>query len=263
MARTVRLLTPHRHRFPRWERWAGAAAWAVALGLCLSTAAQAFELGHSGIHVERTPQSLLVTQLDSNSPAALAHLPSVDGRIMRVLYINGVSVRELDEKGELASAFRARSVLVTLGVRDRDDADEHLEGPFVLDLVDSPQNRLRRFIASRQWLKVASLASSGQLRPEETEATWARVALEAIHYSRSGQWDRAFELGDTIPLSDPAYRTVAAQLPSWRVAAKAVLQEDRRVLSREVVHAGPNPRRIVAKKVRDRQGARPRKNRDS
>lgn len=247
------------------RRGGRAAAWAIALLLGLGTTAEAAELGRSGIHVERTPQSLLVTKLDANSPAALAHLPTMDGRVMRVLYVNGVSALELMQKGELSSAFKARSVLVTLGIREKDAPEERLAGPFVLDLVDSPQSRLKRLIASRQWLKVASLASSGQLRPEETEATWARVALEATHYARSEQWKQAIELGATIPVSDPSYKLVMAQMPTWRTAMREAVQEDRKVLAREVVHPGPNPRRVAAaKKLKEqRQGAKPRKDRDS
>lgn len=235
----------------------------MAFSLDLGTAAQAVELGHSGIHVERTPQGLLVTRLDPNSPAVLAHLPMPDAQVLRVLYVNGKPAIELYLKGELAGAFRARSVLVTLGVREQEALDERLEGPFVLDLVDSPQSRLRRLIASRQWLKTAALASSGQLRPEETEATWARVALEAIHLARNEQWKQAIELGDTVPLSDPAYKTVTGQLPAWRMAVRRALQEERRVLAREVIHSGPNPRLVAAKKPRDRQGAKSRKDRSS
>lgn len=248
MARTRRLLTT---------------AWFLALTLGLGTAAQAFELGHSGIHVERTPASLLVTRLDPNSPAVLAHLPAPDGRVLRLMFVNGSPALELYRKGELANAFRARSVLVTLGVREREALEERLEGPFVLDLVDSPQSRLKRLIASRQWLKAAALASSGELRPEETEATWARVALEAIHYARNEQWAQAIELGDTVPKRDPASKTITPHLPAWRLAIKEALQEDRRVLAREIVHSGPNPRRVVAKKLRDRQSAKNRKDKNS
>lgn len=249
---------------PLARRGGLAAAWALAMCLGLGTAAQAVELGHSGIHVARTPQSLLVTKLDANSPAVLAHLPASDGRVLRVLYVNGVSALELWEKGELSSAFKARSVLVTLGVREKDALEERVAGPFVLDLVDSPQSRLKRLIASRQWLKVASLAASGQLRPEETESTWARVALEATHYARSEQWKQAIELGETIPVGEPSYKLVMAQLPAWRTAMRENLQEDRKVLAREVVHSVPNPRRVAAaKKLKEqRQGAKPRKDRD-
>lgn len=243
----------------------------AALSLGTGSAARAAELGHSGLHVERTPQSLLLTKLDANSPATLARVPSLDGRVVRVLYVNGEPALTLDQKGTLASAFRARTVMVTLGVRENDAAEERLEGPYVLDLIDSPQSRLKRLIASRQWLKVAALASSGQLRPEETEATWARVALEATQYARSEQWQQALELGDTIPPSDPAYRRVSTQLPTWRMVAKQDVREDRRVLAREVIHSGPNPRLVAArkkaevasKKKSDRQGSRPRRNRDS
>lgn len=241
-----------------------AAAWAMALALCLAPAAEAVELGNSGLHVERTPQSLLVTRLDSNSPAVLAYLPSTSGRVMRLLYVNGAPALELWQKGELASAFKARSVLVTLGVREKDAPEESVAGPFVLDLVDSAQSRLKRFIASRQWLKLASLAASGQLRPEEAEAAWARVALEATHHARSEQWKQAIELGETVPVSDPAYRLVVKELPAWRMALRSGIQEDRKLLAREVVHPGPNPRRVLAaKKAKERQGAKPRKDRDS
>lgn len=246
MARTLRLL-------------------AAALAACIlgtGPAAHAGELGHSGLHVERTPQSLLLTRLDANSPAALAHVPSLDGRVVRLLYVNGDPALEQLQQGTLGAAFRARTVMVTLGVREHDALEEHLEGPFVLDLVDSAQSRLRRLIASRQWLKVAALASTGQLLPEETRATWARVALEATQYARSERWALAIELGDTIPPTDPAYRQVSAQLPDWRLAAKQDLKEERRVLAREIVHPGPNPR-LTAKKARDREGTKPRRDRDS
>jgi len=178
---------------------------------------------------------------------------------------------DLDRKGTLASAFRARTVMVTLGVRENDAAEERVEGPYVLDLIDSAPSRLKRLIASRQWLKIASLASSGALSPEQTEAAWARVALEATTYARDEQWQQALELGDTIPLSDPSYKQVSSQLPMWRQAVRQDLHEDRRVLAREVFHSVPNPRlvaarkklEVAAKKKSVRQGSRPRRNRDS
>ncbi|HEY9857495.1 MAG TPA: hypothetical protein V6D05_17255, partial [Stenomitos sp.] len=116
-----------------------------------------------------------------------------------------------------------------------------------------------------------SLASSGELSPEQTEAAWARVALEATTYARDEQWQQALELGDTVPLSDPSYRLVSSQLPMWRQAVRQDLKEDRRVLAREVYHSVPNPRLVAArnkalvaaKKKSVRQGSKPRKNRDS
>lgn len=217
-------------------------AAAVALSVLLSPAAQAWELGNSGLQVERTPQSLLVTGIDPHSPADGARLPAMGDRVLRLRYVNGKDALELLEKDHLRVMFGMPSVTITLGVRGPGDLEERLEGPYRLDLVDAPETRIKRFMATGQWEKGSNLVRSGVLGPSETEAFWSRLALAAHEHARGGQWREALAITALLGPQDPVYARLQPEARTWRAAMAESLLEDRRLSAREVIHQAPNPR---------------------
>lgn len=236
-------------------------AGALALALLLAPAAEAWELGNSGLQVERTPQSLLVTGIDPHSPADGARIPATGDRVVRLRYVNGKDALELLAKDHLRIMFGMPVVTVTLGVRGPDDHEERLEGPYRLDLVDAPETRIRRFMASNQWEKGCSLVRSGVLGTAETEAFWSRLALSAHEHARADQWKEAIAIVDLLGPQDPAYAVLLRYGKEWRAAAAEARRGDRQLLAREVLHAGPNPRLAASKEKVARKPPVPRKKR--
>ncbi|HEY9898015.1 MAG TPA: hypothetical protein V6D00_02430 [Pantanalinema sp.] len=222
-------------------------ALALALLILSAPAAEAFELGNSGIQVERSPQSLIVKGIDPHSPADGARLSVSGDRLVRLRYVNGQDALDLLAKDRLRIPFGMPSVTVTLGVRGPNDLEERLEGPYRLDLVDSPETRIRRHMASEQWERGVTLVRSGALGAADAEAFWSRLTLAAHAHARAGQWREALAIAGLLGPSDPAYAALLRYGKEWRTAAAEAERGDRQLLAREVLHAGPNPRLAVKK----------------
>lgn len=205
--------------------------------------ALAFELGSSGIHVTRTPQSLLLRWIVPHSPAARAGLRMKSGVVARIRYLNGTEAMALAAEHALEAAYASDSLTVTLGVRTPEALEERLEGPYRIQLAESPDAMLLRLISGRQWQAAANLARSQRVSAEAASAAWARLALEAEEQARADRWHQALALAGVIPAAEPAYQVVAARLPYWRTAAERTAREDRRLLGHEIAHPEPYPRR--------------------
>lgn len=237
MARAMRLLT------------------SLALLLAMPTQARAWELGQSGLHLQRTPHSLIVTHVEVNSPAYFAAVPFARDGVQQLEYVNGLKATDLLRGGELGQAFASTSVRVTLRVREAGQLESHLVGPFQLSLRLSPAARLQRHVRSQQWVEAAALARSGALPRGVVTSFWARVALEAQTCARAESWEQAMMLARLVPGHDPAAPALHASLPYWQTLANRSGEEARKLLGREHWQPGSNARRIAERKQRLRAAA--------
>lgn len=223
-----------------------------ALGLLLAMPSQAlaWELGQSGLHLQRTPHNLIVTRIEANSPAYFAAVPFSKEGIQQLEYVNGRKARDLLRDGELEQAFASNSVCVTLRVRGSGDLESHLIGPFNLSLRLSPAQRMQRHVRSQRWLEAAALARSGSVPQGAVTSFWSRVALEAQTCARAESWDQAMKLARLVPKHDPSAASLQASLPYWQTLANRSNEEARKLLGRERWSPGNNARQTSERKQR-------------
>lgn len=172
-------------------------------------------LGSSGLYVETTPQSVLITRVSNGSPASRAGIASgaAAGRqgqspvVTRILVVNGRPIATLSRSDFLAAFFPAShssAVTLVIGHRNPDDLDEARLGPIFLELASSERVRAFRLASTRQWgLALATAGSDGVLRADLI----SRLIFDARDRARSGQLQSALTLLALVRVDDPGYGT--------------------------------------------------------
>ncbi|MBM3270165.1 MAG: hypothetical protein FJZ01_21230 [Candidatus Sericytochromatia bacterium] len=160
-------------------------------------------LGNSGLHVQTTRQSVLVTHVAKGSAASLAGIAGVSGgpptartaQVLRILAVNGRPVATLTTR-ELREAFREQRVTLVLGRRGPADLEEAREGPHVVELYPQPASRAFDMAARGQWLQALDVAKPD---PAVRAAVVSRMLFEAQRLAGQGEPDRALKVLALVP----------------------------------------------------------------
>jgi hypothetical protein len=168
-------------------------------------------LGSSGLYVETTPQSLLVTRIAKGSPAAAAGLtlqapPQRSGKpaaapVFRILTVNGRPVADLTT-AQLRGAFRGHRVALVLGQRAATDVEERTQGPVVLELYPRAAARAYDMAGRGQWLRALDVAKS---EPGLRAEIVSRMLFEAQRLASQGEPGQALKVLALVPRDEQGH----------------------------------------------------------
>ncbi len=184
------------------------------------------KLGETGLMVQSTPSMVLVRSVATDSPAALADVPSPARYRVRVAAVDGKAIEDLD-LNQLLQAFSADRDAVTLTVGRKVDGEyaETLVGPFVLPLSKPKIARQKAdWLAARRRFDEAREVL-GTVAPAEIAE---RALLEAHDAAAGGDHRAALNLTAGIGPTDPLYPAamrLRARVQEAR-AAEIVAQAD-------------------------------------
>ena len=195
--------------------------------------AMAWELGETGLHLQKTPFNLLVTGLDPASPASDSGLPFSTQDVEILAYVNGKPALAMWGEGEWDQALASNSIRLTLRVRAPGDLESHLIGPFNVALMPNPDLALQNDVRARRWQAAAALVRGGEVSAAMATSFWARVSMTAQFYARADNWDQAMSLAKLVPSDDPAAKSLEASLPDWQAKAAHEDSEAQRFMARD------------------------------
>lgn len=161
-------------------------------------------LGPSGIHVETTPQSVLVTYVAKGSPAWRASITGQLGKagassdanqVVRLLMVNGQPVSTLST-AQLRKAFQASQVVLIMGRRGPADLEETRVGPLVVELAQAATTRALDLAGQGLWARALTAAKDD---PASSEAVVSRMLFEAQRLAAEGDPGRARRLLALVP----------------------------------------------------------------